>query len=76
MNRPFLFIFAAILLLLEACSQPNKSTASANFKKGTFGYDLAFLQQRDSLLVLKSKDGSSIVLVSPKYRQELWLDQL
>jgi len=72
MNRPFLFFLSALLLLLEACSQPNKTTAPANFKKGTFGYDLTFLQQRDSLLILKSKDGSSIVLVSPKYQGKVF----
>jgi len=72
MNRQFLFFLSAGLFLLEACTQANKSTAPANFKKGTFGYDHAFLQQRDSLLVLKSKDGSSMVLVSPKYQGKVF----
>ncbi|MEN0054993.1 MAG: DUF6786 family protein [Mucilaginibacter sp.] len=40
--------------------------------KGTFGYDLEFLKARDSIVVLKSKDGNGQIIVSPKYQAKVF----
>jgi len=40
--------------------------------KGTFGYDLQFLQAKDSVVVLKSDDGKGQVVVSPKYQAKVF----
>lgn len=40
--------------------------------KGSFGYDLAFLKERDSVIVLKNQDGTAKVIVSPKYQAKVF----
>lgn len=45
---------------------------SSTHKKGTFGYDLDFLKKRDSVIVLKSDDSLSQVIVSPKYQGKVF----
>jgi len=45
---------------------------AAVYKEGTFGYDLNFLQKRDSVIVLQSGDGSAKVIVSPKYQGKVF----
>ena len=42
------------------------------YAKGTFGYDLDFLKQRDSVVVLNSKDGNGQIIVSPKYQAKVF----
>jgi len=42
------------------------------YAKGTFGYDLDFLKQKDSVVVLNSKDGNAQVIVSPKYQAKVF----
>lgn len=54
---------------LPAC-HPNK--ANVDYKKGTFGYDLNFLEKRDSVIVLQSADGSAKAIVSPKYQGKVF----
>jgi hypothetical protein len=44
-----------------------------DYKKGTFGYDLNFLKEKDSgLIVLKGEDGKATVIVSPKYQAKVF----
>jgi hypothetical protein len=43
-----------------------------NYQKGTFGYDLNFLSQKDTVVVLTSKDGEAQVIVSPKYQAKVF----
>lgn len=50
--------------------QAATSTDSATYTKGTFGYDLHFLQQHDSVVVLSS--GESQIIVSPKYQAKVF----
>jgi hypothetical protein len=47
----------------------NKDTTS---KQGTFGYDLHFLKQHDSIVVLESDNGKSQIIVSPKYQAKVF----
>lgn len=42
------------------------------YEKGTFGYDLNFLLQKDSLIVLTSPDEQAQVIVSAKYQAKVF----
>jgi len=47
-----------------------KSKDGIDYEVGTFGYDLDFLRKHDNLIVLKN--GSSQVIVSPKYQAKVF----
>jgi hypothetical protein len=74
MNKQIRGCFAMAGLLFVSCANdPNpKSRQSFSLPTGTFGYDLTFLQQHDSVMVLKTTDGESQVLVSPKYQGKVF----
>ena len=61
-------------VILFSCIGKNKKTNNMNkeYKKGTFGYDLNYLSQKDSLIVLKSKDDNAQVIVSAKYQAKVF----
>jgi hypothetical protein len=48
----------------------NNKPAATIYQPGTFGYDLHFLQQHDSVIVLSS--GETKVIVSPKYQAKVF----
>src|SRR5258708_23031181 len=68
--RLLLFVFVSI-----ACNQPAEHRAGLKqdsvFNKGSFGYDLQFLQKQDSGLVIL-KSGDAQVIVSPKYQAKVF----
>jgi len=65
--------FAASTLLLGACGANNsKKQDMDSFEKGTFGYDLNFLNRYDSVIVLSDKSGQAKVIVSPKYQAKVF----
>jgi len=74
------FVFAIWLAAtLYACGNRTKQvTQSANnnemkeYASGSFGYDLSFLQQKDSIIVLKNKSGRGQLIVSPKYQAKVF----
>jgi hypothetical protein len=66
--KQILYIFISCILL-ESCSNPS-STTKKDYQKGSFGYDLTFLQKKDSVIVLKS--GEAQVIVSPKYQAKVF----
>ena len=43
-----------------------------DFAKGTFGYDVNYLSEKDSLIILKSDDGNAQVIVSAKYQAKVF----
>jgi hypothetical protein len=43
-----------------------------NDEKGTFGYDLNYLSEKDSLIVLKSDDEKAQVILSAKYQAKVF----
>ena len=57
-----LLAFAGMTLLITACNHN---------QPGTFAYDLHFLQQHDSSLVVL-KNGDASVIVSPKYQAKVF----
>ncbi|SDC19485.1 DUF6786 family protein [Niabella drilacis] len=78
-----LTVMAAIAVLMS-CNGGTKTPAAAsdttktntvmeNHAPGSFGYDMNFLQQKDSgLIVLKSSDGASQVIISPRYQAKVF----
>ena len=60
-------IISFILLVMITFSCKN------SFEKGAFGYDLAYLQQKDEgLMVLSSADEKSQIIVSAKYQGKVF----
>ncbi|MBO9595268.1 MAG: hypothetical protein J7599_20350 [Niabella sp.] len=56
-----------------ATDSTKTNTVMENHTPGSFGYDAQFLQQKDSgLIVLKSSDGASQVIVSPRYQAKVF----
>ncbi len=70
------YIFVDGLALLCACKSKSNKNYNYNqayyFKKGSFGYDLDFLKKKDSIVLLKSSDGLSEVIISPKYQGKIF----
>ncbi len=76
-RNQFKGIIAAMLIggtFTISCSG-NKKTSEAmemNYEKGTFGYDLNYLSEKDSLIVLKSDDEKAQVILSAKYQAKVF----
>lgn len=62
--------------MITACNNETKQASvnndSASYKKGSFGYDLNFLQKHDSVVVLKAEGEDAQVIVSPKYQAKVF----
>lgn len=61
-----LFTSIVLIMLITSCQQ------QSSYDKGSFGYDLQFLQQHDSVVVLTSDKGKAQVVVSPKYQAKVF----
>lgn len=61
-----------ILVFFACCNAPQQKvdTMKNSYAKGSFGYDLEFLQQHDSVIVLKNGDAQ--VIVSAKYQGKVF----
>ncbi|MDB5139458.1 MAG: hypothetical protein JWR12_1374 [Mucilaginibacter sp.] len=62
------------IIYLNSCKTKTREvqTVESEYPKGTFGYDLDFLRQKDSVIVLNSKDGNGQVIISPKYQAKVF----
>ena len=62
------------VILMISCSGNSKTTTlmTQDFEKGTFGYDLNYLSDKDSLIVLSSADGNAQLLVSARYQAKVF----
>lgn len=67
-------IYGCLAVFFFSCADnvTTKSEQKTAFEKGTFGYDLSFLQENDSVVVLKTADGKTAVIVSPKYQGKVF----
>ncbi len=64
-------VFVIILTaFISSCSSSKKGNSGSfeKYGKGTFGYDLNFLKQKDDVVVLKNKSGNAQVIISAKYQ--------
>jgi hypothetical protein len=63
-------------MINSSCTTPPEKQKAgdediSSYKEGSFGYDLNFLKQHDSVVILKSGDSSQVV-VSPKYQAKVF----
>lgn len=77
MVKSFTYLLFVIMLVNNSCNDPvgdqqSNHQAAAPFESGTFGYDLHFLAQHDSIVLLKSDDSNASVIVSPKYQGKVF----
>lgn len=75
-HRMFASLFL-LLLLISSCKNSTQSKVSAAtndsvIEKGTFGYDLTFLKNYDSIIVLKANDEKAQIIISPKYQAKVF----
>lgn len=73
MRLPAAILCVCLSLPLGACHMATKQEdrdAADTYAEHTFGYDLRFLEQKDSVIVLK--DGDAQVIVSPKYQGKVF----
>jgi len=62
-----------VMMMSTSCNNSQSSTKTVNFEKGDFGYDLAFLSQKDNgLIVLRNSDEKAQIIVSPKYQAKVF----
>ena len=72
----FLTLLSILTMLISSCSTPKKKepagdTDIGNYKEGTFGYDLNFLKQHDSVIILKSNNNAQVI-ISAKYQAKVF----
>ncbi len=76
MRKNCFYIFLLSAMINSSCNnaeqkQQGENKDSISYKKGSFGYDLHFLKQHDSVVVLKDGETSKII-VSPKYQAKVF----
>jgi hypothetical protein len=64
-------------MMIASCNDATKKQQNENrnedaYKEGSFGYDLNFLRQYDSIVVLQAGNENSKVIVSPKYQAKVF----
>lgn len=65
-------LLLAGMMIISCQSNTKKQDDMKAFEKGTFGYDLNFLNENDSIVVLKNDDGSAQLALSPKYQAKVF----
>ncbi len=70
MASKFFYALPILLISFVACNSPETKEENKTYTKGSFGYDLAFLQKYDSVIVLKK--GDALLIVSPKYQGKVF----
>lgn len=66
-----LAVLAAVFF--SSCrDRSHQGVFESQYPKGSFGYDLDFLKQKDTVIVLHNNDGTGQVVVSPKYQGKVF----
>ena len=66
-----LLVCSMLTLVIGSCSLEKKKTKSMTdneYKKGSYGYDLAFLQEHTDPLVLQDETGKSGIIIIPQWQ--------
>ncbi len=67
-----------MIMSMDACNggggnaSAEKKESDTGYEKGTFGYDLQFLQKHDSVIVLGNEPEQARVVVSAKYQAKVF----
>jgi hypothetical protein len=77
MIKHLIYPLLIIAIMTVACSggeqkQQGENNNGDSYKEGSFGYDLHFLKQHDSVVVLHADGDNSQVIVSPKYQGKVF----
>lgn len=67
-----LIVGAVLLCSCHGSENKGFNSTVVAAKPGTFGYDLNFLRNKDSLVLLRDSDGASEVVVSPNYQGKVF----
>lgn len=67
-----LLALLAAVFLGSCRDRSPKEVFESQYPKGSFGYDLDFLKQEDTVIVLHNNDGTGQVIVSPKYQAKVF----
>ena len=73
--KKLIYLLPVLLsVVIFSCGSGNKKEKSMKeYTKGTFGYDLNYLSQKDDgLIVLSGDDGKSQIIVSAKYQAKVF----
>lgn len=67
-------LLALSAMALSSCTMKSSknSQGADSVAKGTFAYDLNFLKAKDSVVVLKTTEGSAQIIISPKYQAKVF----
>lgn len=76
MKKTILHLLFIIMLINNSCDDTagknRNSKPAAGHAPGTFGYDLDFLKQHDSVIVLTGDDPGARIIVSAKYQAKVF----
>jgi hypothetical protein len=66
-----------IIMINTSCNNSQQKEQGADkdetaYKEGSFGYDVNFLKQHDSIIVLQTDGENARVIVSPKYQAKVF----
>jgi hypothetical protein len=67
-----LIIFSMSIIACTNEPEQKKADASDEYKQGTYGYDIQFLQRYDSVVVLRGEADDAQVVISPKYQGKVF----
>jgi hypothetical protein len=61
-------------LAVISCTENKKTSENMGkeYEKGTFGYDLNYLSEKDSIILLRSDDEKAQVILSAKYQAKVF----
>ena len=65
-NKPHLFIYIFLAMTTLSCNR------QSNFEKGTFGYDLNYLSNKDDVQILMDENEKAQIIVSAKYQAKVF----
>src|SRR5205809_3537279 len=72
MSRIFTIVLSICIFNIHCAQSDSKKKLESKFNQGSFGFDRAFLQQYDSVIVLTTDSGKSQIIVSPKYQGKVF----
>lgn len=70
--KQFFCVAALVSFVALSCKDASPKTEEEAYAEGSFGYDLRFLQQYDSVIVLQAEPDAARVIVSPRYQGKVF----
>jgi hypothetical protein len=72
MSRIFTIVLSICIFNIHCSQSDSKKKLESKFNPGSFGFDRAFLQQYDSVIILTADSAKSQIIVSPKYQGKVF----